>query len=370
MNEFKYKEANAVVVGGGITGCSIAYELAKRSQSVVLLEKNAVGQEASGRNAGSVRQQIRNPAELPLAMAAVAIWKNLESELDWDLEYRQNGHLRLIETEEELDRARKGLEREQQAGLEVQFLDPAETRSFVPALSRDLNIFGATYCPSDGTANPLVVTKAIARAAIRSGVQINEYTPLKELKVESGRVVAAIAGETEYRAGVFINAAGPWARSLCNQVGLDFPVDIKKTQILVTEAFPPLIKGHISFDTGYVNQTPSGGIVIGIRSIPTQNFDKSTTLQAFFTAGKHFPPVVPLLKRVKIVRSWAGITHWTPDAIPVIDKAPGLDGLFLAAGFSGHGFCLGPIVGKLMAEWIVDGKPSIDLKSFSWNRFL
>lgn len=365
----KCEEADVVIIGAGINGCSIAYELAKKSQSVIVLERGRAAEEASARSGGGVRQSNRDPAELPLAMEAVKIWADMKEALDWDVEYSQTGNLRLTRTPEEYDKFHENFERDRSMGLDVRFLSAEQTRALAPALSRELNFFGATFCPTDGAANPLLVTKAIARAARRLGVHIREHEPLERLEVKSRRVTAAITARAEYRAPVFVNSAGPWARPICNQIGLDFPVTIKRSQILVTEPLPPLIKQFISADVGYMRQALNGGIHLGIRSAPVENYDKSMTIQAFMEVGTGYVELFPFLKRVNIIHGWAGITHWTPDALPIIDKAPNLEGLFLTAGFSGHGFCLGPIIGKLMAEWIIDGKPSLDLHAFHWTRF-
>jgi len=363
------KEADIVIIGGGIIGCSIALRLAEKGLNVILLEKGLVGEEASGRNGGGVRQQNRHPAELPLAMASVKMWRTMKEELDWDVGYRVNGNLRLVTSEEEYDTFHKNPDWERELGLDVHFISPEETRSLAPTLSDNIELLGATYCPSDGTVNPLLVVKAIARTAGRIGVEIKEHAPLTGLKIEGDRVVSALTDACEYRAQTFVNSAGPWARTISNWIGLDFPVDLKRSQILVTEAVPRIIDQFISFDVGYLRQTIEGNIHLGVRSQPLETFDRRTTLQAFKDLGKRLPKLFPVLRQLNIIRAFAGLTHWTADMIPVLDKAPNLNNFFMAAGFSGHGFCTGPIVGKLMAEWIADGKSSMDLSAFKWTRF-
>jgi len=366
----KVRSADVIIIGGGIMGCSTAYHLTKRGQSVLLLERGRVGEEASGRNGGGVRQQNRNPAELPLAIEAVnKIWANFKEEFDWDVEYRQGGNIRLITSEKEYDTFHKNPEWERKMGLKVEFLTDEETRALAPTISKGIELLGSTYCPTDGTANPLLVTKAIARAARRQRAQILEHEPVKGLKVEGGRVVAAFTDQGEYRAPVFLNAAGPWSKTICNWIGLDFPINNKRAQILVTEPIPPLIKEFISFDVGYIRQALNGGIHLGVRSKSVENFDKTSTFEAFMEAGSRMTEIFPLFKEFSLLRSWGGINDWTPDETPIIDKAPNLEGFFMVSGFSGHGFCLGPMVGKLMSEWILDGKSSMDLHAFRWTRF-
>jgi len=365
----KIRDADVVIIGGGIVGCSTAYRLALRKQSVILLERGRVGEEASGRNGGGVRQQNRHPAELPLAVEAIKIWKNFKEEFEWDVEYQQGGNLRLMTSQKEYETFSKNPEWERKAGLEVELLTPEETRNIAPVISKDIELLGATYCSTDGTANPLIVTKAIARAARRKGVQIREHEPVKGLKVERGRIGAAITDQGEYRAPVFLNAAGPWSKTICNWVGLDFPINNKRAQILITEPVPPLVKEFISFDVGYIRQALNGGIHLGVRSKPVENYDKRSTFEAFLEAGARMVEIFPIFKEFSVLRSWGGINDWTPDEIPIVDKAPHFEGFFMASGFSGHGFCLGPMVGKLMAEWILDGKSSMDLHAFRWTRF-
>jgi sarcosine oxidase subunit beta len=366
-----YEEADVLVIGGGIMGCSTAYELTKRGSSVILVEKGFIGGEASGRNGGGVRQQLRDPAELPLAIESVKIWKAMEEELQWDLEYHQGGNLHILSNPNTYDTLVKQLEYSQSKGLDVRLLSPEETREQVPVLRKDLEILGSTYCPTDGCANPLLVAKAIARAAKTKGVIFKENEPLEQLVVKSGRVVAAVTGRCEYRATFFVNTAGAWAKPICNQVGLDYPVEIKRSQLMVTEPLPPVFTEFISADacSAYFRQALNGGIHIGIPSVPVENYNKLSTYDAFKIAGESASLLFPFLDKINVVHAWAGLTNWTPDAVCIIDKAPGLEGLFLAAGHSGHGFCLGPITGRMLSEWIVDGEPSIDLTGVRWTRF-
>jgi sarcosine oxidase subunit beta len=365
------REAAVVVIGGGIMGCSTAYELAKKGQSVILLEKGFVGAEASGRNGGGVRQQKRDPAELPLAMESVKIWQGLHAELEWDLEYRQGGNIHILGNPDRYDFFVEQLQTSRKAGLDVRLLSPDETRKLLPTMRKDLDLLGSTYCPSDGNANPLVVCKAYVRAAQKLGVEVREHEPLERLVVKSGRVVATVTAEAEYRASDFVIAAGAWSRPICHQIGLDFPMMIKRSQLMVTEALPAVFTEFVSADqcSCYFRQALNGGMHIGIPSAPIEDHNKSTSYDAFKIVGQSCKTLFPFLEQVNIVHSWAGLTNWTPDAVCIIDKAPQVEGCYLAAGNSGHGFCLGPITGRLLAEWIVDGAPSMDLSAVRWTRF-
>ena len=365
----EYVESDTVVIGAGIAGAFTALRLAQKGRSVRLLDKGDIFREASGRNGGGVRQQFRDPAELPLAMEAVKIWAGLTEELGEDLEYRRHGSLRLLRSEEELDFAKNRVAREKEAGLGVELLDPDQARKIAPALAPGLNLLGATFCASDGTANPLLMGQALAPALEAAGVDLRLHQPVREFVVENGRVVAARTEETEYRAGDFVLTTGPWSKALCRAAGLDLPVVIRKTQLLITEPVSPIIRGFISFDHGYVRQAMDGNLHLGVRGEPLTDIDRTLTFEALVHAGRHFPEVFPATSRIQIIRGFTGITTWPADGIPIIDQGPGLKGFYVATGFSGHGFCLGPIVGKLLAEWIMDGKTSLDLSAFAWARF-
>ena len=367
----KYQNADVIVIGGGIMGCSTAYELAKRGSSVILLERGFIGGEASGRNGGAVLQNMRDPAELPLAIESVKIWEKMKTELAWDVEYRQGGSLYIVSNPDILDKKIKQQENLRSKGLDVRFLSPEETRDLVPVLGNDLELYGASYCPTDGTANPLIVNKAIAHAAKEKGALINEHEPLERLVTNAGRVVAAVTKRCEYRAEAFVITAGAWSKAICNQVGLDYPLEIKRSQLMVTEPLPPIFTEFISADEflPYFRQSLNGSIHIGVPSTPVEKFNKLTTYAAFKSAGESAAVLFPFLNKINIVHAWAGITNWTADAVCIIDKAPGVEGMFLAAGHSGHGFCLGPITGKLFSEWILDGAPSMDLTGVRWTRF-
>lgn len=369
--EFKPShKSDVLVIGGGITGSSIALSLAEKGVSVTLLERGRVGNAASGRNGGGVRQQNRHPSELPLAMLAVKLWQQMDQRVGQDVGYRQTGNLRLIEKESALKTFESDVERQFRAGLEVYLLPPEEVRRMLPPLSRKIPLLGATYCPTDGIADPLKVTRAIARAASRKGVRVLEEQEVIGLKINTRSIESVLTKVGEYRSDIFVNAAGPWAQSICRMAGMDFPIEIKRSQIAVTEPLPPLVKEFVSADAGYMRQAESGGFHLGYRSEPVEGFSTEVTLQALLAMAAGYTRLLPVLNQVRIIRSWAGITHWTPDHFPILDRSPKFSNFFLCAGFSGHGFCLGPAVGESMAEWIADGRPGLDLCSFQWKRFL
>lgn len=364
-----HNEADVIVIGGGITGSSIALRLAEKGQRVILLEKGRVGEEASGRCGGGVRQQNRHPVELPLAMEAIKIWGNMRDELDCDVGYRRCGNVKLTLTPEEYTSFRQAYEREKTMGLGVEMLHPKEVRALVPALAKGADLTGGKYCPTDGAANPLLVVKAICRAARRKGVDIREHESVTRLTAKSGRITSAFTDTGEYHGSVFVNAAGPWARELCNLIELDFPLTVHRNHLLITETMPHHIEPFISYDATYLRQALEGNVHLSGGHHPIGNFDKRLSYGAFAYAANRVATLFPHLRKVKVIRGFAGVTCYMPDEIPILDRSPNIENFYLTAGFHGHGFCLGPIVGRLISEWIVDGRPSLDLSDFRWTRF-
>jgi len=367
MNDYT---ADVIVIGGGIAGTSIALRLAEKGRKVILLEKGRVGEEASGRNGGGVRQQDRRPEELPLAMAAIKFWEAMQDELGCDVGYRQGGNLMVARSERQLESLIQKKERELPMGLHVEMLSPEETLRVTPSLAGNFEIFGSKYCPSDGTANPLLVVKAISRLARRIGVRIKEHEPVRKLMRSDGKVTAAITDSGVYRSPVFVLAAGPWARGLCNTIGFDLPITVRRSRLMVTEPLAHAVDQFVILDKLYYRQTLEGNIHIGgLLPQGGEDFDKSVLFKDFVEIFQWLPQNLPFFRNVNIIRAFAGLTQNTADAVAILDKAPELENMFLAVGFSGHGFCLGPIVGKLIAEWIVDGKSSMDLSKLRLNRF-
>jgi sarcosine oxidase subunit beta len=369
LNDLQAVDCDVLVIGGGIIGCFIALRLGQKGLKVCLADKGSLFREASGRSGGGVRQQFRNKAELPLAMESVRLWQGLTEELGEDIEYCRGGSLRLHRTRQlhEEDTAR--VERERAQGLEVHLLTPQQVRGRLTILSENVDLWGGTFCPSDGTANPLLLGRALAHALLRAGVEVYSHEEIQILESVGGRLGGVRGARHYFRCPVAVNAAGPWARKLLQAIGLDFPVTFRKSQILVTEPLSPVIREFISFDKGYLRQAKDGNLHLGVRGIPIVELETSQTMSSFEDVGRDFPEAFPFLANIQIIRGFAGITTWAADGIPILDEVPGVAGLWVASGFSGHGFCLGPVVGKLFSEWITNGRPSLDLSAFAWSRF-
>jgi sarcosine oxidase subunit beta len=184
-------------------------------------------------------------------------------------------------------------------------------------------------------------------------------------------VTAAVTDDGVFEGGVFVNAAGAWSRKLFNRIGLDFPLTFINDHTLVTEPLPMMITQFIESDRFYFRQALEGNFHFGgnVAWRDVTAFEKDVDFSTFVELGRRVPVYLPILRNVRVLRAWGGIIHYTPDKIPILDRVAGFENLFIAAGFSGHGFALGPIVGKLMAELVADGRSSLDLSAFRWGRF-
>ena len=365
--------AEVVIVGGGIIGCAAANYLARRGKRVVLLEKSVIGGEASGRNGGGVRAQCRDRRERPLAMASIRLWVGLEAALGLDVEYVQGGNVRMATNEERMAMLRREAEEELADGLAVEVWDRDEVRRRAPYLS---DVFlGAKYCPTDGTANPILASRAFGWAARRAGVTILTRSEAACIGIQAGRVGTVTArdkdGEILVETPWVIHAGGPWTPQLCRTLGVQVPIEPARSVIAITQRMPLLFKEFVSsHDLGvYCRQARAGHVHIGGVGAPGKTFDQTMPVVSVALLARRAAQMLPALQRANILRTWTGTLENTPDKVPIISPVDGIKGYIVASGFSGHGFCLGPIAGKLLSELILDGEPSLPLQEFRLSRF-
>jgi len=363
-------KTDVVVIGGGIVGCAAAYYLGKKGFQVLVVEKDpAVGLQASGRNGGGVRQHGRKAA-LPLAMESVKLWATLEKELQADLEYSRTGNLKIAFEEDSARDFERELAWEHENGLrEVRMLSAAECHEMVPGMTS--KALAGKLCSSDGIANPMLVTPAFARAARKLGVKFLLNTAVTGLLWQGSTVRGIKTASGEIEAGVVINAAGPWAARFAAEAGCPIIIGPGRSQLMVTERLPHLFidKWVTIRGLGYLRPTRSSNLVIGSAGTRNDQFSNHVNYYSIAVQAERLGRLLPELKDVKIIRAFSGITEYTPDTEPYIGAVPGVSGLFIAAGFSGEGFCPGPLTGKILAELIAGNDPSVSLTPFRPDRF-
>jgi glycine/D-amino acid oxidase-like deaminating enzyme len=415
------READAIIVGGGIAGAATAYYMAKTGLKPVLCEKGEIAGEQSSRNWGFVRQQGRDPFEVPLMIECNRMWQGLSAELGIDLQWRQGGNLAMAVGEDHLAAMEGWLDIAQAYQLDSRILTNRQIHELIPGIEG--NWIGGLYTPGDGQAEPAIVAPAFAQAAQRLGAEIMTGCAVDEIIVGGGAVTGVRTERGEIKAPIVICAAGAWSSRLLRRLGLSLPqLLIRGTVARTTPAAKITACGvwgpevafrqrsdgsfNIAAGTGTDYHIVPDTLRYGRAFWPNFQANRklfdlhfgSPFLKALWSempvseSGRHpfrstrvmDPPanpnrvanalaglksVFPELGPVSVVRSWAGNIDATPDAIPVLGEAGSVRGLLIATGLSGHGFGMGPIVGRLMAELAAEGKTSLDITGFRFSRF-
>ncbi len=368
--------ADVVVVGAGISGAASAYELATAGLQVFLIDRYGPAAMASGWTLAGVRQSGRHPAELPLARRAVSIWEHLAEQLGGPTHYRRRGNLRLARTPEELA-SLAGMVAEQRAsGLDLSLLDPKQVAALAPAVSPA--VLGASYCPTDGHADPQATVQAFVDAAVRAGAETRFGEDVLSIDTADGRVIGVTTSAGRISAGRVILAAGVFGNRLLQPLGLSVPLRVRLvTAVRTAPAAPVLdqvigvanadcagrqeVTGRFRFTGGSTEWT--GEIEEGTRPRvrpPTRGVADAIRL---------FGAAIPAVLDTPIDEIWAGLIDQTPDALPVLQSVDEPAGLVIAMGFSGHGFCLGPVTGQIAAA-MAQGLPvDLPLEPFALSRF-
>ena len=359
------------IIGAGIMGCAIAYELASAGVRVTVVEKEGVAYGGSGRNGGGVRAQWRFPTEFPWALRSTALFRTIDEELGMDSEYRQTGNLILVATEAELEEHQASVTEQRAAGLDTSLISRDEVYRLAPALDRNAPIVGARYCSTDGSPNAISVTFGYAVAAMRRGARFLLHTPVSSIQLQGGTAVGVETPAGPIAADVVILAAGPWSVRLAEGVGVPLPITPYRHQVMVTEPVPPLMEPFgIHLGSGsWWRQARNGSMHIGLGQEAPPTLRQDSDPGWIREVTRSILRFLPALRHTKVIRYWAGLYDVTPDACHIVDWAPGINGLLLVTGFSGHGFALGPLAGRLVKELLLDGQTSLPLEPFSLSRF-
>src|SRR5215475_9306941 len=415
------RAADVVVVGAGIVGCATAYFLARRGARVVVVERGSVPGEQSRKNWGFVRQQGRDPVELPLVVEANRLWQGLERELDADIEWVQGGNLALAADEARLARLEAWLPVAREFGLDTRLLRARDLEAVVPGLAGGW--VGGLHTPGDGHADPEKTTDGFARAAVAHGATLHLRCAVQAVTTHAGAVAGVVTEQGEIRAPVVVCAAGAWSSRLTRTLGLDLPQRWVRGTVARTTPAPAVTACAVWGPGVAFRQRRDGSFNIAaggaldhdvtldsLRQVRffLPNYWKNKTLFRFHVGrpllarlaaalpgsaarkrplvwdrGREPQPnpvkvrrslaelqrVLPALPPLGVTRSWAGYIDAAPDLVPVLGEVPQLRGFVLATGFSGHGFAMGPIAGRLVSELIVDGKTSLDIAGFRFSRF-
>lgn len=369
------KCADVIIIGGGIIGNSTAYYLAKMGYSVIVLEKSDnIGDGGSSRNGGGVRQSGRDKRELPLVMYGVKnLWPTLSEELEMDVEYYQEGNLRLGKTDAHIRILENLTNNAVSLGLDVRMINGGVAKEICPYLSDE--VIGASWCPTDGHANPMLTTLAYYRKARQLGVSFLTGEEVLEIRKIKGKARQVVTANDCYEGETIILAAGYDSRKIAAAVGIDIPMHRTLLEVLVTEAQPPMfyqMLGTAAADF-YGHQSTHGSFVFGGTSgLDGMNKDNGTPVTSSLTAScicRGIMKYFPMLEDAKIVRTWAGWIDECADHVPVISHVEEVPGLIIACGFSGHGFGISPGVGTLLSQMTSREDTIVDINAFRYDRF-
>jgi glycine/D-amino acid oxidase-like deaminating enzyme len=409
---------DVVVIGGGVVGTSAAWYLVKKGLKPLLLEKGRIAGEQSSRNWGFVRQQGRDPFEVPLMIECNRMWQGLEKELNADLGWRMGGNLKIANNPTTMAKYEGWLDVARQFQLRTRAVTPSEIEKIVPGIRGDF--VGGIFTENDGQADPEKVSDAFAAAARQGGAEICPGEAALEIVTEAGRIAGVRSEKRFVKCDKVIVAAGAWSARLLRPLGIDLPQLLIRASVTLIEPVRRITdcgvwSPHVGFRqraNGAVNladgKTDHFLIPDSLRHIrhfwpalKSNRGDVDLKIGAPFFEGlidkiggerpsaytktrvldpapnevrngnaiAEFERIFPDIGKVTVQRSWAGMIDMTPDMIPVID-APGTPaGLVIATGMSGHGFGMGPITGRIAADLATDGRTAMDISGFRFARF-
>jgi glycine/D-amino acid oxidase-like deaminating enzyme len=413
--------ADVVIIGGGIVGVSTAWFLARQGVSVALCEKGHIAGEQSGRNWGWVRQQGRDIRELPMMIESMNIWQSLESEIGEDVGFTRGGCMFAARKQKELEEFAEWLKIGAEHGLDTRIIRGRELEQQVgPAASQWL---GAMFTASDGRAEPHKAAPAIARAAAAAGASILTACAVRGIETASGCVSAAVTEHGTIRTSIVLCAAGAWSSLFCRSLGISLPQLKVQGNVLRTAPARAVLNGNLFDSKVGIRRRQDGGYTVAHGAILMHPITPSTFRYAFkflpalrqefrvlrLSIGREFldelrrpsqwaldsvspfekdrvlnprpsPSVIskirtnladtfPELADVEIAETWAGMVETSPDVVPIICPIGRIPGFYVATGFSGHGFGIGPGAGKAIAGMLTGTDSGIDLGQLRLERF-
>lgn len=414
---------DVVVLGGGIAGVAAAYYLAQSGHSVALLEKGRIAGEQSSRNWGWCRTQNRDPREMPLQMLSMVLWDRLSAESGYDLGFRRSGLIYVTKSQDELATWSAWVENAKQYQLSNRVLTPAEAKRLTPGNEQEW--IGGIHAPDDGRAEPAIAAPALAKAAQGLGVSVHQNCAVRGLDIIGGRVAGVVTEHGRVAADAVLCAAGAWSSMFCRRHGIDLPQAGIRSTVFATTPGPEVSPGGLvtpdftltrrldgsyivaAQDRGRLEPTPQGlryarqfwptfkarrkslrfglgrSMITGPEAMAGKwSFEAPTPFERhrIYAPPPDLSVAAPALAKVKAAypslgglglgRLWAGWIDLTPDSLPVISQVERLPGFFLATGFSGHGFGIGPGAGRLAADLIAGKPPAVDPTPFRYARLV
>lgn len=369
---------DAVIIGGGLHGLATAYFLARSHglTNIAVIEKRYIGFGGAGRNTAIVRANQRTQENLPLYKEALGLWPILTKELDFNLMFNNCGNLNLAHSEAALKAMRLHVASAQFLGVDSRLVDPKECKELVPVLDISQRprypIYGGMYHPPGGTVRHDAVVWGLAKGCAKFGMHIHQNTEVTGIGVENGKIVWVDTSEGKILTPCLLNSAGGYSAAISyHLMGVRLPISVLTIQAMVTEPLKPLLH-HVISSGGYhvyANQTLKGEIATGSHMDPWPNYTTQTTACYIKHQAEALTELMPCLKALKFMRSWAGLADLTPDMAPIIDGNDPIEGYYINCGWGYFGFKSSAVTGKYVARFMATGECPDILKPFSLRRY-
>lgn len=379
------RTADIVIIGGGCMGASVAYHLAQHGiTNVVLIEREPqLGTQSTGRNAGGVRHQFSHAANIEMSKESIALFERFNDVVGTPIDFWQDGYLFLLSDTANVATFKTNVELQRAHGVPVDVLTPEDAARLAPGIAID-GVQAATFCSKDGIADPNGVTMGFAKAAQARGVEIRRNTEVTGIRCEAGKVVSVQTPSGEIPTRIVVNAAGPWAAEIGLMVGVNVPVEPERRHIFIAQPSAggtwddPAHRGKvpstrlmvIDFESTFYCHREGAGLLFGMGDPDEQpGFDTTVRWDFLPKVIDVAVPRMPALADACVSHAWAGLYEMTPDHNPIIGPAADVEGFFVIAGFSGHGFQHSPAAGRILADVIAGRDPGMDISDFAVSRF-
>jgi len=370
------KTAEVVIIGGGVMGTSTAYHLARQGvKDVVLVEKEPFfGIMSTGQCAGGIRHQFSSEINIRLSLESIRMLERFPEEMGQEVDLRFTGYLFLLTHEEDVAAFRENVALQHALGVMTHWLEPDEIARLVPLMNLE-GVLAGTFYERDGLCDPSSVVQGYVTNARRLGARLFTDTEAMGIRTAGGRITAVETNRGVIQTPVVVNACGAWAPQIGRMVGVDIPIQPIRRQIVVTTPIPevpPDFPFVIFFREALYFHREGEGLLTG-KSNPneTPGYKLAVDPDWELVHMEEAMTRLPILEKAGLLSHWAGLYEVTPDAHPILGRIPTVEGFYVMAGFSGHGFMHGPIVGQLMAEEILDGRAhTVNIDPFRYDRFL
>jgi len=364
--------AKVVIIGGGIMGLALAYNLAERGESdVIVLDKGYLCAGASGRNGGGIRAQWGTPTLITLARRSIELMKRFARDMGINVWFRQGGYLFLAKSDAIVARIERGAKLHNQHGVPTEILTPSAAREVVPELTL-AGVKAAAWNPKDAVIFPWPFVWGYAQQAQKRGVKVEPFTKVQGFEQSQGRITKVITDRGDIACDRVVLAAGAWSPQVARLAGVHLPNEPHRHEICSTEPLKPFLGPLVSvLDSGlYFSQSMRGEIVGGMGD-PKEpgGMNLGSTARFLSRYAQALTEQLPQTGRVKVLRQWSGPYDVTPDNSPILGPTPGISNLLQMSGFVGHGFMMAPAVAERMAAWMMTGESDELFERFTLSRF-